>query len=140
GLGHGELGGLHRVGIEPGQTSRGPDDVSDQGDVVGFGWDQDLDVGPVGHASCGALPRASPRDANTGKTLASPVMSKIFMIRSCVTTSFKSPSFDFTRFRPPTRTPRPVESRKSTRSMSTTMSLAPPSTRSMRACRSRGAV
>jgi len=43
------------------------------------------------------------------KTVVSPVIRKIFSIRSCVQTRSSEPSCARTRFRPPTSTPRPVE-------------------------------
>ena len=48
------------------------------------------------------------------KTFVSPVVRKIFRIRSRVQTRSSEPSRARTRFRPPTSTPRPVESRNST--------------------------
>src|SRR6266851_8513244 len=53
-------------------------------------------------------------------TLVSPVILKILSMRSCVQTRSREPSCARTRFRPPTSTPRPVESRNSTFSMLTT--------------------
>src|SRR5258708_7172520 len=55
------------------------------------------------------------------KTLVRPVIRKIFNIRSCVQTRSSDPSCARTRLSPPTRTPRPVESRNSTFSMFTTI-------------------
>ena len=57
-----------------------------------------------------------------GKTLVSPVILKILRIFSWVQTSWSEPSWLRTRLSPPTSTPSPVESRKSTFSRSTTMS------------------
>ena len=48
------------------------------------------------------------------KTFVSPVIRKIFSSRSCVQTRSSEPSCARTRFRPPTSTPRPVESTNST--------------------------
>src|SRR4029077_3617635 len=48
------------------------------------------------------------------KTSVSPAIFKIFRIRACVQTRSSEPSWARTRFRPPTSTPRPVESRNPT--------------------------
>src|SRR5438477_9173683 len=98
-----------------GQARHRPHEMADHADVRGPGRDLDLDVGRRGGGGRHD-PRASSRDANIGNTFDRPVMSKIFRIRSWLATSFIEPSLSFTRFNPPTRTPRPVESRKSTRS------------------------
>ena len=75
-----------------------------------------------------------------GNTFVSPVIRKIFRMRSCVHTSRNEPSCARTRLRPPTSTPRPVESRNSTPSMSTTRWYWPAETRSMSCSRNFGAV
>ena len=83
---------------------------------------------------------ASATEAWIGKTLVSPVIRKILRMRSWVQTRRSDPSWARTRLSPPTSTPRPVESRNSTRSMSTTRWYWPAATRSTSCSRSFGAV
>src|SRR5439155_10463039 len=131
GLGPGELRVLHELRRVLAEARHGAHEVPDDTDVLGTGRYLDLHVG-LARAGRRHDPSAWSREPKIGKTLDRPVMSKILRMRSWVATSFIEPSLSFTRFRPPTSTPRPVESRKSTFSMSTTMFVAPPSTRSMR--------
>src|SRR3954447_26231258 len=62
---------------------------------------------------------ASAKVAWIGKTLVRPVIRKTLRIFSWEHTRLSVPSYDRTRLSPPTSTPRPVESRNSTFSMST---------------------
>src|SRR5205807_5458407 len=85
-------------------------------------------------------PTAASTDSWIVNTLVRPVISSTFRIRRWVQTSARSPSWLRTRLRPPTRTPRPVESRNSTPSRSTRIERRPWSTNSMSCSRNWGAV
>ena len=68
----------------------------------------------------GGLKRVRAHDGSLDLVCTQERILKIFRIRSCVQTRSREPSCARTRFRPPTRTPSPVESRNSTFSIFTT--------------------
>ena len=68
----------------------------------------------------GGLKRVRAHDGSLDLVCTQERILKIFRIRSCVQTRASEPSCARTRFRPPTSTPSPVESRNSTFSMFTT--------------------
>src|SRR5829696_7873417 len=132
GLGDGHLEILDALGAHPRLAGDDADDQADRAqqprlrrEGQAHGGRPDAGVGtehPRPHCySAGAEEIASLTEPWIGKTLVRPVMRKILRIFSWVQTSRSEPSWLRTRFSPPTSTPRPVESRKSTFSRSTTM-------------------
>src|SRR6266498_3477244 len=146
-LGDGQLYVLDQVVRQIAKADQRRHGVSGGPDELGLGRELELELGNVlgavsarNHAPETGSFSASSTEPWMANALFKPVMSKIFRILSCVATMARLPSRFLIRFRPSTRTPSPVESRKSTFSMSTTIRVAPPSTRSTIVWRSRGAV
>src|SRR5215212_8214887 len=129
GLGDGHLEVLDALGAHPRLAGHDADDQADRAqqprlrrEGQAHGGRPEAGDGIHGRGySAGAEEIASLTELWIGNTLVRPVMRKILRIFSWVQTSWSEPSWLRTRLRPPTSTPRPVESRKSTFSRSTTM-------------------
>src|SRR5829696_2860596 len=129
GLGDGHLEILDALRVHPGLAGHDADDQADRAqqprlrrEGQAHGGRPDAGEGIHGRGySAVAEEIASLTEPWIGKTLVRPVMRKILRIFSWVQTSCSEPSWLRTRLSPPTSTPRPVESRKSTFSRSTTM-------------------
>src|SRR5215213_1520173 len=148
GLGDGHLQVLDALGAHPRLAGHDADDQADRAqqprlrrEGQAHGGRPEAGDGIHGRGySAGAEEIASLTELWIGNTLVRPVMRKILRIFSWVQTSWSEPSWLRTRFRPPTSTPSPVESRKSTFSRSTMMLCEPSLTSSISFSRSFGAV
>ena len=118
--------------VEPGgaetgceRADRGIDDEADEREVGGPGRDLQLDD------RHGVNPRRRPRRASgrSGTALSRPVISNRRVMRASVQTRRRSPPWVRARLRALTMVPRPVESRKSTPSRSSTSWSRPSPTR-----------